>query len=122
MVRCFRIEPLGAWWRFTGPPHPDRDIQFQYIQELQKEFFDLELPVISVDTKKKELIGNFKNKGACWLRDADEVNAHDFRQDAECLAVPYGVYDLQNNAAHVTVGTSKDTSQFAVEAIRYWWL
>jgi hypothetical protein len=107
--------------RFTGPPHPQRDIQFQYIQDMQRAFQDAGLPVVSVDTKKKELIGNFKNHGACWCRKATEVNAHDFRQDAECRAIPYGIYDLQHNTGHFCVGTSRETSQFAVDAIRYWW-
>ena len=107
--------------RFTGPPHPQRDTQFQYIQEVQQQFLDAGLPVLSVDTKKKELIGNFKNSGACWCREGIEVNAHDFRQDAECRAIPYGLYDVGHNQGHFCVGASTDTSQFAVDAIRHWW-
>ena len=71
--------------------------------------------MISVDTKKKELIGNFKNPGQAWCRQAEIVNVHDFRHDAEGKAVPYGVYDLTHNEAYVVVGTSADTSEFAVD-------
>ena len=77
--------------------------------------------MISVDTKKKELIGNFQNAGRSWCRRAEEVNVHDFRQDALGRAVPYGIYDLNNNQAHVYVGNSADTPQFAVDAIAMWW-
>lgn len=107
--------------RFTGPPHPDRDRQFRYIQQQKKEFERSGDPRISVDTKKKELIGNFKNAGRRWCREADQVNAHDFRQDATCRAVPYAIYDEQHNEGHVRVGISGDTSAFAVAAIRGWW-
>jgi hypothetical protein len=78
-------------------------------------------PVISVDTKKKELIGNFKNSGQAWCRRAEEVNAHDFRHDAVGRAVPYGIYDLTHNEGYMVVGTSADTSEFAVDAICLWW-
>src|SRR5881296_1370725 len=80
-----------------------------------------QLLLLSVDTKKKELIGPFKNAGACWCRQAEEVNAHDFLTDAVCRAVPYGIYDVLANCGHVVVGTSADTPAFAVSAIaRYW--
>jgi hypothetical protein len=78
-------------------------------------------PVISVDTKKKELIGNFKNPGQAWCRQAEMVNVHDFLHDAEGRAVPYGIYDLTHNEGCVVVGTSADTSEFAVDAICLWW-
>jgi hypothetical protein len=80
------------------------------------------LPVISVDTKHKELIGDFKNPGQVWVREPIEVNAHDFPQDAVCKAAPYGVYDVGRNDGFVYVGTSSDTPQFAVDSIRQWWL
>ncbi len=108
--------------RFTGPPHPDRDRQFAYIEEQKAAFLAEGLPVISVDTKKKELIGNFKNDGRTWRRQADQVNAHDFRQAASARAVPYGLYVLNQNQGFVCVGTSADTAEFAVEAIARWWL
>jgi hypothetical protein len=90
--------------RFTGPAHPDRDRQFQYIASQRQRFAILRDPVISVDTKKKELIGNFKNPGRGWSREAEEVNAHDFLDDALGRAVPYGVYDPRRDRGHVYVG------------------
>jgi hypothetical protein len=107
--------------RFTGPSHPDRDKQFRYISQLRDEFLSAGDPVISVDTKKKELIGNFKNAGRTWRQIPDEVNAHDFLSDAECRAVPYGIYDLAANRGFVSVGTSKDTPEFAADNIARWW-
>jgi hypothetical protein len=107
--------------RFTGPPHPDRDTQFHYIQAIREEFLNAGLPVISVDTKKKELIGDFKNAGRRWRDSSVEVHAHDFRKDARCIAAPYGVYDIGRNHGSVYVGTSADTPEFAVGAIRHWW-
>ena len=107
--------------RLTGPPHPDRDSQFKYIQAQKQACLDAGLPVISVDTKKKELIGNFKNAGRTWRRDPQEVNVHDFRQDALGRAVPYGIYDLNHNLGYVCVGVSADTPKFAVDAITMWW-
>lgn len=78
--------------------------------------------MISVDTKNKELIGNFKNSGRTWTREPIEVNAHDFPQDALCKAAPYGVYDVGRNHGFVHVGISSDTPQFAVDSIRQWWV
>ena len=105
----------------SGPPHPDRNRQFRYIERVKKLFMAGGHPVISVDTKKKELIGNFKNPGQAWCRQAEIVNVHDFRQDAKGRAVPYGIYDLTHNEGYVVVGTSGDTSAFAVDAICMWW-
>ena len=107
--------------RFTGQPHPDRDKQFHYIQKKRDEFLSARQPVISIDTKKKELIGNFMNRGARWRRDPVSVNAHDFRQDAECIAAPYGIYDVARNHGLIYVGTSSDTAEFATDAISHWW-
>ena len=107
--------------RLTGEPHPDRDAQFAYIEQQKQAFRQAGLPIISVDTKKKELIGLFKNPGRRWCQSADAVNAHDFEQDALGKAVPYGVYDLTNNRGYVYVGQSADTPQFAVEQIAAWW-
>lgn len=106
---------------FTGPPHPDRDRQFRYIERVKKLFLAAGHPVISVDSKKKELIGNFKNPGRVWCQQTDEVNVHDFPRDALCRAVPYGIYDLKYNLGYVYVGTSADTPEFAVDAIAMWW-
>jgi hypothetical protein len=107
--------------RFTGPPHPDRDRQFRYIRRVTKLFLDAGYPVISTDTKKKELIGSFKNAGRTWCDQPEVVNAHDFPSDALCRAVPFGIYDLTHNLGSVYVGTSADTSEFAVDAIVEWW-
>lgn len=107
--------------KLTGTPHSDRDRQFKYIGWVKKLFMRAGYPVISVDTKKKELIGNFYNAGCTWCRQATEVNAHDFPEDAVAKAVPYGIYDLRHNLGYVYVGTSADTSEFAVDAIAKWW-
>lgn len=107
--------------RLTGPAHPDRDLQFGYIREWVELFRELHQPIISIDTKKKMLVGNFANTGASWSRVAKEVNAHDFLQDAVCRAAPYGLYDVLANRGHVMVGTSADTPDFAVDALADWW-
>jgi len=105
----------------TGSPHPDRERQFRYISRVKKLFLNAGYPVISVDTKKKELIGNFKNAGVAWASQAVSVNAHDFKQDSLGRAVPYGIYDLVHNEGHVYVGTSYDTPEFAAYVIAQWW-
>lgn len=100
--------------------HPDRDLQFRYIERIKRRFIAAGHPVISVDTQKKELIGNFKNPGQQWTQAATEVNDHDFPADATAKAVPYGIYDLVHNHGFVYVGTSGDTAAFAVDAIEAW--
>ena len=107
--------------KLSGSSHPDRDAQFACIAELREHCAAEHLPVISVDTKKKELVGVFKNAGAKWDRDPVLVNDHDFRSDADGIAVPYGVYDLQANRGTLFVGTSYDTPWFAVDCIEKWW-
>jgi len=107
--------------RFTGPAHADRDRQFRYVARLRKRFARAGWPVISVDSKKKELIGAFKNAGAAWCQEAEEVNAHDFPGDASARAVPYGIYLPQSDRGYVYVGLSRDTPAFAVDAIGQWW-
>ena len=106
-----------------GSSHADRDQQFQHINQHVTEFIQQQQPVISVDTKKKELVGNFKNHGA-ELRpkgDPEPVRVHDFVIPELGRAAPYGVYDLANNSGWVSVGVDHDTSAFAVETIRRWW-
>ena len=105
----------------TGPAHPDRDKQFRYIRRVKQLFLAAGCPVISVDTKKKELIGNFRNQGRSWTQQPEQVLVHDFKQDALGRAVPYGIYDLTHNQGYVYVGTSYDTSEFAAYAIAQWW-
>jgi len=107
--------------RLTGEPHPDRETQFAYLEHQKQAFLQAGWPVISVDTKKKELIGNFRNPGRRWCQAADAVNEHDFAQDALGKAVPYGIYDLAHQRGYVYVGQSADTPQFAVEMIAEWW-
>lgn len=107
--------------RLSGQSHPDRDRQFRYLARLRHLALQKGCPVLSIDTKNKELVGNFANDGATWCDAAEEVNAHDFPQDAECRAVPYGMYDVGRNRGHVCVGQSADTSQFAVNSLRSWW-
>ena len=120
------LEPLGYSLktnvkRLIGKVHPQRDRQYRFIRRLKERFLRSGQPVISVDAKKSELIGNFKNAGARYCRTADAVNTYDFPSDAECRATPYGVYDQRANHALVSVGTQAATAQFAVAAIRRWW-
>jgi len=98
-----------------------RDEQFQYIASQRQSFSAAGLPIISVDTKKKELIGNFMSKGKAWGKEAAEVHAHDFPSLAVCRAVPYGIYDVTRNEGYVFVGTSADTPEFAVDVLVRWW-
>lgn len=100
---------------------PDRNAQFEYIAAQRQAFQAAGLPSISVDTKKKELIGNFKNAGQSWSQSAEAVNVHDFPQDALGRAVPYGIYDMRHNEGTVYVGSSADTPDFAVDVIARWW-
>jgi transposase len=106
-----------------GNQHPDRDAQFEYITTQVRQFQGRGQPVISVDTKKKELVGDFKNGGREWRPKGkpQEVRVHDFLDKRLGKAIPYGVYDLTANAGWVSVGTDHDTADFAVETIRRWW-
>jgi len=106
-----------------GGQHPDRDAQFRYLNEQAREFRDAGLPVVSVDAKKKELIGEFKNVGREWEPKGEPVpvNVHDFMVPELGKAIPYGVYDTERNVAWVSVGQDHDTANFAVETLRRWW-
>ena len=106
-----------------GSSHPDRDAQFEHINCQAQEYFATSDPVISVDTKKKELVGKFKNGGREWHPKGapERVKVHDFLEPELGRAVPYGVYDLATNSGWVSVGVDHDTSSFAVETIRRWW-
>lgn len=104
----------------NGSPF-DRDEQFKYIIQLRKEFSEESLPVISVDTKKRELVGNFKNSGSSWCRESICVNDHDFPSDALGVAIPYGIYDMQDNSGSIFLGTAYNTPEFAVKSITSWW-
>lgn len=106
-----------------GKDHPDRDAQFRYINEQAMAALKRKTPVISVDTKKKELVGDYKNPGQEWRKAGKPINVqvHDFPDPKVGKAVPYGVYDIYDNKGWVNVGTSADTAEFAVQSIRYWW-
>lgn len=100
---------------------PLRDQQFDLLNHQRREFTRSGYPIISVDTKKKELVGQFKNNGRVWSREPILVQDHDFRSQAKGMAIPYGIYDLHANRGTVVVGTSHDTPAFAVDAICQWW-
>ena len=100
---------------------PDRNDQFLYLGDLRDRFQRRGLPIISVDTKKRELVGDFKNPGSRWDLSPRLVNDHDFRSDSTGVAIPYGIYDLLANRGSVVVGVSHDTSAFAAHAIAHWW-
>jgi hypothetical protein len=106
-----------------GSQHPDRNEQFEYINEHVRSFQHRGQPVVSVDTKKKELVGDFKNGGREWHRQgtAPQVRVHDFIDERLGKAIPYGVYDLRRNEGWVSVGIDHDTAEFAVESLRRWW-
>ncbi len=107
-----------------GGDSPDRDAQFEHINKIAKEFAESNDPVISVDCKKKELVGEYKNNGQEWTptKNPIKVNVYDFIDKTNGKASPYGVYDIQNNRGWVNVGTSSDTATFAVSTIRDWWI
>jgi hypothetical protein len=106
-----------------GADHPDRDAQFRHINAAVKKCMTQGIPVISVDTKKKELIGNYHNDGQQWLpeKQPKKVQGHDFPNPEVPRAYPYGIYDIGRNAGFVNVGTDHDTGEFAVASIRGWW-
>lgn len=108
--------------RLTKKQAPQRDRQMRYLLRLRRRFVKAGQPVISVDTKKRELVGNFKNAGGTWRRKARAVLEYDFPSDAEGVAIPFGIYDVVRNEGFVVVGTSHQTPKFAVAAIRHWWV
>lgn len=99
----------------------DRDAQFVYIGDLREQFMKQGRPIVSVDAKKKELIGQFKNPGSTWVQESVPVNDHDFRSLAKGKGIPYGIYDLQANRGSIFLGISHNTAAFAVESIEKWW-
>jgi Rhodopirellula transposase DDE domain len=100
---------------------PERDEQFRYVASKREAFKAAGWPIISVDTKKKELVGNFRRPGKTWCKKPPEVNEHDYSSQAECLTVPFGIYDVMKNTGYVVVGLSHNTSEFAVSSISRWW-
>ena len=108
--------------RLIRKRNPDRDRQMRYLVRQRQIFVKAGKPVIRIDSKKRELVGNFKNKGRSWRKTRKDVLENDFPSDAEGVAIPYGIYDVARNHGFVVVGTSHQTSAFAVKAIRRWWL
>jgi hypothetical protein len=106
-----------------GAQHPDRDAQFRYVNEQAKQHLAASQPVVSVDTKKKELVGRYANGGREWqpAGEPERVGVHDFPDPEVGKAIPYGIYDLGANAGWVSVGTDHDTAAFAVATLRRWW-
>jgi transposase len=123
LLRAEGFSLQGNAKTIEGTRHPDRDAQFRYINEQVKAHQGAGDPVVSVDTKKKELVGEFKNAGREWRPKGQPVavRTHDFPSDSAGNAIPYGVYDVTANAGWVNVGTDHDTAAFAVESIRRWW-
>lgn len=112
---------LHANLKSLSKSHPDRDRQFRCIHRQRRRFAQADLPIISVDTKKKELIGNFKNAGRVWGLKPIAVLDHDFRSDASHIAVPYGIFDVVRNHGSVFLGISHDTPAFAARSVALWW-
>jgi hypothetical protein len=108
--------------RLAGTRDPDRDRQFRVLAQRRRCFLRRGWPVLSVDTKKKEWVGNFKNAGRCWRRAPLDVQDHDFPSLAAGRAIPFGIYDSGRNEGYVVVGTSRETPQFAAAALRQWLL
>jgi len=121
LLRGEGYSPKANRKRYASTRHPDRDRQFRYIARQKKAFLTAGLPVISIDTKKKELIGNFHQRGRNWCHEAAAVNTHDFPSDASAQAVPNGIYLLNQNRGYVRVGLSANTAEFAVDTIVSWW-
>lgn len=123
ILHSLRYSLQGTRKMLEGSQHPDRDDQFRYINKLAKEFLAAGDPVISIDTKKKELVGQFAQAGKEWHPQGEpvDVSTYDFPSEADGKAIPYGVYDLADNSAWVSVGIDHDTSVFAVATIQKWW-
>ena len=123
LLKAMEYSLQGTRKTEEGKQHPDRDAQFRFINEEVRKALVAKRPVISVDTKKKELVGNYENAGRTWRRakDPERVDVHDFPTPAVPRAYPYGIYDLGRNTGFVNIGTDHDTGAFAVASIRGWW-
>ena len=108
--------------KVAGKSSPFRNQQFEYINRMRRRFERQGWPAISIDTKKRELVGRFKNAGTTWETTPVLVNDHDFRTAAQGVAIPWGLYDTQANRGHVFIGTSHDTPAFSVTALAQWWI
>lgn len=122
LLRRLRFSLRTCRKKKAGIRHRDRDRQFRYLLRLRGWYLKRKRPVISVDTKKKELVGNFKNSGKAWRRQPHDVLDHDFPTWAKGRAVPVGIYDLAYNDGYVVIGTTHETPRSEVAAIRHWWL
>ncbi len=111
--KALRMEPLSR--------HPDRDRQFEVIARLKREFLDSTDPILSIDLKSRELLGNFFRKGTLWTRETIRVFDHDFAEFAQGVVLPHGIYDLKQNRGYIHLGTSHDTSEFACDCLKDWW-
>jgi hypothetical protein len=123
LLKAMDYSLQGTRKTVEGSQHPDRDAQFRFINEEVRKALRAQRPVISVDTKKKKLIGNYENQGRTWRRakDPERVGVHDFPTPDVPRAYPYGIYDLAHNTGFVNIGTDHDTGAFAVASIRGWW-
>ena len=121
MLRAHKYRLRFNRKRLTRKSSPDREQQFAKIERLKKEFAERGQPIISVDAKKRELVGSFKNQGRTWGQAPIDVNVYDFRSDADGVAIPYGIYDVTRGDGAVVVGTSHNTPAFAANAIHTWW-
>ncbi len=121
LLRALDYSLWGNRRSIEGKQHPQRDAQFRYLYQQVKRCLRGKIPVISVDTKKKELVGAFHNKGRRWGKNQRLVNTYDFPSLSEGQAYPYGIYDEAQNEGFVNVGVSHDTAEFAVESIERWW-
>lgn len=101
--------------------HADRNRQFENIARLKQEYLETDNPILSIDTKKKELVGNFYREGRLYTQETIETFDHDFPSAASGVIIPHGLYDVKRNDGHVNLGTSHDTSEFACDSIEWWW-
>jgi hypothetical protein len=115
------IRPKSNRKRLATTPNPQRDTQFCYIQHQRQSFEQLQQPIISIDTKKRELIGNFAQAGHTWCKEGESVLMHDFPSDSLGKAIPHGIYDVGANEGFLCVGNSRDTAMFAVDNLVDWW-
>lgn len=122
MLRAQKFGLRSNRKRLSSKTSPHRDLQFRNIERLVKRYTSRGWPAQSVDAKKRELIGNFKNKGRTWGKDAKEVNTYDFPSDAEGVAIPFGLHDMGSKDGFVVVGTTHNTPAFAAHCILTWWL
>jgi hypothetical protein len=121
LLNDFDFRKRQAQKRRSMGQHPDRNAQFEYIASLKEEFLQSGNPVISMDSKTKEPLGNFFRAGRLYTTGVLETNDHDFRNRADALVIPHGLYDVARNVGHITLGLSHDTSEFACDSLGAWW-